>query len=490
MPDLARKIEPEKDQRHDGQHDAEKNDEGKQSGQSHLKLQADGKASDAAIKRMIGSDEGAVGGDDGPAIAAHASVGDSGMLTAELKTKLDGNDVTVPKGTYVVVKQVKKDGLLCQVFSNFGGKEAVIPSASFKAEPALGHKSDVGHTTEPRDYGYQEYTSILWDGAPKPGDVAQGRLGDCYLIAAMGAVSAASPKAIMSLFSSHKPNQTTYTVNLYIDDGTGKMKQHPVTIDTALPTRVQDMQNQAPTYALMGKSMAKHDVPLWPALLEKAYAQMMGGYDIIGDKGGHADAAMEAMTGVKRGYEAKPSTESGVLAKFKGFQADGKAIVCGTLGSKQARSQGGFKGQGDGPYHADLKTDQGEGAEIIPGSLSISDKENKARRTRDDSTGKLTGGGHGAVMYNRGNVDVSYDKGGGPAAEGNLTADYEWRGTLDTKLNVHAWHAYIFESVTADGKLQFKNPWGVEHPLPITPADFLRLFTGINVNNVPKDKQG
>ena len=51
---------------------------------------------------------------------------------------------------------------------------------------------------------------------------------------------------------------------------------------------------------------------------------------------------------------------------------------------------------------------------------------------------------------------------------------------------MHAWHAYIFESVTADGKLQFKNPWGVEHPNPMTAADFKRLFTGINSNQVPK----
>lgn len=43
--------------------------------------------------------------------------------------------------------------------------------------------------------------------------------------------------------------------------------------------------------------------------------------------------------------------------------------------------------------------------------------------------------------------------------------------------------------MTADNKLQFKNPWGCEHPLPMTAADFKRLYTGIDSNQVPKDEQ-
>ena len=48
------------------------------------------------------------------------------------------------------------------------------------------------------------------------------------------------------------------------------------------------------------------------------------------------------------------------------------------------------------------------------------------------------------------------------------------------------YHFYIFESVTSDDKLVFKNPWGDTHPAPIPPADFLRLFDSIVTNAVPR----
>ena len=469
---------------HDGHH--------ARAGSSNGKREADGKASDAAILRMSQGTGGeqAVGGTGTTTVAHAAAAGDSGVLTADLKTRLGGSDVTVPKGTYVVVKEAKGKDLVCKVYSSFGGQEAILPAASFQPEPALGHRSDPGHTTEPEAYTYQEYTSTLWQGAPKAADVAQGALGDCYLNAAMGAVAAANPKAIMSLFSPQAANQHSYTITLNVSDGRGGFHKHPITVDTNLPTRAQDVQRNAPIYTLMGKGMKQHDVPLWPALLEKAYAQMMGGYDVVGDKGGYSDRAMEALTGVSSHSETIAAKEQDVLAEFKGFQQAGKAVVCGTLDSKQSKAQGGFTGHGDGPLHASFLTDQGEAPEIVPGTLRLADKAGKAKPLHDDGDGKLTGtDGKGSVDYDHGAADATYGSGKGPARAEDLQADYDWRGQLDKSLNVHAWHAYIFEGVTADNKLQFKNPWGVEHPKPMTAGDFKRLFTGINSNQVPKETE-
>ncbi len=452
-------------------------------------LQVDGKASDAAVRRMMQGAHDVGGTTDGKTAAKAPASGDSGMLTAEQHVKLDGKDVTLPKGTVVVVDSVKGDSVTCKVWSGFGGKAATVPLASFKAEPALSHKEENGHTSEPQDFTYQPYDNVLWDGAPKATDVAQGYLGDCYLMAAMGAVAAANPKAIKDLFSPQTPGSPTYTVSLYVREGFGgKFAKHSVTVDTNLPTRIQDVQRHTPIYALMGQDLADKKHPMWPALLEKAYAQLMGGYDVIGE-GGPPERAMEALTGVASQSESIPAKEADVVTRFKEYQKAGKAVVCGTLDSKQAKSQGGFAGAGEGPFAATLDTDQGEAAEIVKGTLAVYDKEGKAPRAHDDSDGKLVGTGvSGEVEYDAGHVSAKYDKAKAPGKAGDLQADYSWRGLLDKGLNLHAWHAYIFESVTADNKLVFKNPWGVEHPNPISAAQFKALFTGIDSNSVKPDQ--
>ena len=482
MPEFAQKVDSQPDQESHKAADAD----GKS---SPVTLQADGRASAAALRRMAQGGQGeAVGGDTDPKTKAPSN-GDSGMLTRELEAKLDGKDVKLMQGTYVVVKQVAGKNLVVKCYSAYGGKEATVPIDAFKAEPELAHKSDPGHTAEPHDFVYKEYTSILWDGAPKAGDVAQGRLGDCYLISAMGAVAAANPKAIMNCFSPHTPNQTQYTVTLHLPDGRGGFKKNPVVVDTALPTKIEEVQMNAPTYALKGKNLGNHNVPIWPGLLEKAYAQMVGGYDDAGDKGGYSNVAMEAITGVRSRPETVKSKDEEILADFKSFQKDGKAVVCGTLGSKHAKSQSGFRGSGEGPYSATLMSDQGDPASIVPGSLKVADKGGKAKRAWD-SDGKILGGATGTVAYRQGQVSLQYKSGEGPAKAEDLEAEYDWRGLLDKTAQVYAWHAYIFESVTPDGKLQFKNPWGSSHPNPLAPADFRRLFTGINTNAVPKEKEG
>src|SRR6185436_1973151 len=100
--------------------------------------------------------------------------------------------------------------------------------------------------------------------------------------------------------------------------------------------------------------------------------------------------------------------EQDVLAEFKGFQQQGKAVVCGTLDHKHTASQKGFTGMGDGPFHNSFKTDQGESPEIVPGTLRVSDKTGKAKPARDDHAGKITGGATGSVNYDGGSVDLTY----------------------------------------------------------------------------------
>jgi hypothetical protein len=231
---------------------------------------------------------------------------------------------------------------------------------------------------------------------------------------------------------------------------------------------------------------------MWPALLEKAYAQIVGGkggYQAVGE-GGWPGSAMAALTGVDDEAEDFPAKDDDVVGRFRDFHKAGKAVVCATLDHRDKQSAAGVTGAGDGPYHVSVLNDDGEGSELVPGSLAIYDQQGKAPRVTDDSQGKLVGAGaQGTVSYGWGAAaDVSYPGGKGPAKAEDLRADYQWRGKLDKTLCVYANHAYIFDSVTDDGKLVFKNPWGSEHPLPMTGADFRRLYTDISADQVPRPK--
>src|SRR5262249_24192155 len=105
-----------------------------------------------------------------------------------------------------------------------------------------------------------------------------------------------------------------------------------------------------------------------------------------------------------------------------------------------------------------------------------------------DGRGHFTGDAvaSSTIGYEDGSVEITFKPGHAPASAADLAADYSWRGLLDVNLLVYAYHFYIFESITDDGKLIFKNPWGDMHPQPTAPADFRRLFQSISTNAVPK----
>lgn len=132
-------------------------------------------------------------------------------------------------------------------------------------------------------------------------DVAQGSLGDCYLIAGMVAVARANPTLIEDLIDDH--GDGTFTVTLYIrDDRYSKPKAVKTVIDARLPEK----HAGTPLYAKLGDK-SDGAVEMWPALLEKAVAQQKGSYDLISGgnigKGGFTfKGASELLTGNAEGY--------------------------------------------------------------------------------------------------------------------------------------------------------------------------------------------
>lgn len=133
------------------------------------------------------------------------------------------------------------------------------------------HRSnDLAYGEVPGSRLYPEKGEISSD------DIEQGGLGDCWWLAGFGSVADADPDAIRDMI---KPNSNgTYTVEF--PDG----ESVTVTPDVVLG------ENGSPEFADPGS-----DAVMWPAILEKAYAEKEGSFGEI--EGGRASDAMEIVTG-------------------------------------------------------------------------------------------------------------------------------------------------------------------------------------------------
>jgi hypothetical protein len=425
-----------------------------------------------------------------PDAAGEVVKGATGIITGTgvmVKDK-DGKDQELKEGTVVEVESAKPDELAVKVHSGIGA-EAVIPKKNFKPEPGVA-LDDHG---KPRDDVYADFGgagSKLWDGEPKPEDVKQGYIADCYFMAGMMSVAAANNKAIMDAFTPPENGKESYNVRLFKKNDKGDLEQVSMTVDTNLPALKEGADGGAgadPKLAYGGLNKTKSQAALWPSLMEKAYAQLVGGYQKEG-AGGFAGDALEAITGQKAQNEGLPAKEN-VITRFTELKKQGKAVICGTLGSKETKKEKAFK-EKDGTYSATLTTHQGEPCEVMKNTLKIEDEGLFGSTSSDDGNGAIVGDvvDKGTIDYPSGKAEMKFKADDAPDSPDDLTAEYSFRGLLDNKLNVHAWHMYVFEDVSGDN-LIFKNPWGVEHPEPIPADKFLELFTGITSEQVPKEDE-
>ena len=115
-----------------------------------------------------------------------------------------------------------------------------------------------------------------------PHDLAQGRLGDCWLIASIAAL-AEHPSLVRRLFVNHEINDRgKYQVRLYNHH---KAKFEIITIDDYLPVD----WSGTPVFA------KPRGGEIWVCLLEKAIAKAVGCWENI--DGGFTSWALEVLTG-------------------------------------------------------------------------------------------------------------------------------------------------------------------------------------------------
>ncbi|MEV5568973.1 C2 family cysteine protease [Spirillospora sp. NPDC052269] len=128
--------------------------------------------------------------------------------------------------------------------------------------------------------GYFAPASELFRGAPHPSDVTQGLVGDCRVASAFQAVAASKdgPALLRSLIAAVDGG---YQVRLIPTTGPKAMpasgaKPETMTISGYLPVT---RHNRDPLYLLSGSPYGPSSTAvLWPAVLEKAFATMWGGY--------------------------------------------------------------------------------------------------------------------------------------------------------------------------------------------------------------------
>jgi hypothetical protein len=423
----------------------------------------------------------------GPMRAANVTSGKWGALigkedTIKLTANMDGtgDSFSVPDGKTCKVIEVKGDKMKVEVRIDKEKKQGWVATSLFSEQPQLNKDDDAPGLQD--DFIYAKQKGDHSPTAPKGTDTAQGALGDCYFIASMAAVANASPQTIKDAIK-YNPEKETYTVRFYEEDWSGKKKPVYIEVDSYLPTVAGNRAD--PAYA------GDPGQNLWPAIMEKAYAKWKGGYQAMGN-GGYGAQAMAEITGASsQEQNPKAMKEADVIPYFEKAKKDGKAIYAAVENNRQSDAQTPFRGSGDQLTASITHTHRWN--HIVPGTVKVTDKAGKVKGTisdngkEGDKDAKLLGSSveAGAINYKANTAELKFQKGTGPGKPEDLEMRFAYQGVVNTDKLLVANHAYAFDGVVNGKELQFYNPWGTWQPKPITPAEFLKHFTNISVNQAP-----
>jgi hypothetical protein len=176
---------------------------------------------------------------------------------------------------------------------------------------------------------------------PRATDINQDRLGDCYFVATMAAIAEHQPDRIADAIQ-FDPQSGNYTVTMHEKEW-GWMPPGWQTKEVQIPVTQQEL---ADNLQRGGGSTVDNrigtDKPIWPAVMETAYAKMHDGnwsdglsqgYQEI--DGGHSYDALFALTGTEGETLTPLMFDSKVSAEIMGTQisealADGRPVTLAT----------------------------------------------------------------------------------------------------------------------------------------------------------------
>jgi hypothetical protein len=271
---------------------------------------------------------------------------DNGVVTSDLDTDDDSSPI-VAAGTYVEVLEYRNNVVVLRPHSGgqppppgrFVTTDRGAFSAAFRHQPQIDDEADEHDRPRPgrvdQRVRYAERTEPLWEpSGPQLEDIRQGWIGTCWVLAAAGALLRQHPTIITDqIFQGNAPTTATFQAHLYPEAGSGATAgpMRTVTVDRYLPA-----QNFPPA----GEDLSAYASPrraLWPAVLEKAFAEVFRGYDDVG-QGGPAAYAMRVLTGnVTAGdprtpeeFDPRPLTDAALLARLQALERARAAVTLNT----------------------------------------------------------------------------------------------------------------------------------------------------------------
>lgn len=221
-----------------------------------------------------------------------------------------------------------------------------------------------------------------------PDDVQQGQIADCYLMSSLASIAHTDPWAIEDAIQDH--GNGTYTVRFIDEAG----QPNYVEVDSQLygETTLGGFS------ALYGRSTTQGE--LWPAIMEKAYAQWKGGYEAIG-QGGSAPDVIRAITGKTSTVTQTQGTSTDALwSTIHSGDRAGVPMVASTYGDgKKKYDDSGVYGshvysilgteERDGQRYVVLRNPWARAEYANPGYQTDVDKNRDGRLDGDDGTFRM-----------------------------------------------------------------------------------------------------